>query len=194
MSESHVWTVILAAGESARFGGIKAFAPWKDKNFLSQAIDTATEFCGDNLVVVSGAYHDEFKTRLENIRCVYNAEWREGMGSSIACGIREVLNISDQATAIVVLCVDQPYVTAAHLRRLLEKTKETGKCVLSGNGDFSSPPVIVPSAWFHKALELKGDQGLKHCLDDYNTIIAPEVVTDFDYNSESGPISILRKA
>jgi molybdenum cofactor cytidylyltransferase len=174
-----VWTVILAAGASRRFNGIKALAPWGNGTLLSQAIDTARAFSGDNFLVVTGAHRAQIEAELTEMPFVYNESWEKGMGTSIACGVAAVLNKAKGAGFIVLMTVDQPHVTPEHLALLVEKSRGNGLCTLSRDGETDMPPAVLTPDFFKDAIALQGDRGLKPSLGEYNTV-ASSALRDYD--------------
>ena len=157
-----LWTLVLAAGASSRFGGIKALAPWPADDtggtMLSHAIATALAI-GPRVLVVTGAHHAAMLPHL-TVPHAFNAHWERGMGGSIACGIAALPQTAELA---VILPVDQPLVTREHLSNLVSTARQTGKAVFTRQDKITGPPVALPRALFPTALLLDA-RGLKHAL------------------------------
>jgi len=134
------WTLILSAGSSSRFGAVKALARWKDGTLLSRAIKTAKEFSGINTLVVTGAYSDQITPHLAGVSYVFNENWTKGMGTSLQCGIREILHQDASVEFVAILPVDQPFVEACFLNQLLSEARRLERCAFTSGGQFVSPP------------------------------------------------------
>ncbi len=194
MNESqtnHQWAVVLAAGEGRRFGeSSKALANWKNTSLLSHAVATARGICGERVVVVTGAHKLVVETALNemsaSIARVHNDQWQAGLSSSIACGIRAVLERDPSAALTLLVPVDQPLITTEHLRRLCETAQFSDRCTLTSDDDRSGPPAALPRRLFTTALGLSGDHGLKSSLRpaDLISIHAPLELRDADRPEE----------
>ena len=81
--------IILAAGESARFGQTKQLLDWKGQPFVRAVTQTALEAGLAPVIVVTGANAEqvEFAVRDLKVIVVKNEKWRSGQGSSIRAGI-----------------------------------------------------------------------------------------------------------
>lgn len=163
-AHGHVWTLILAAGASQRFGGIKALAAIDGETFIARALQTASDFSGTNALVVVGAHAEALAPHLNHVRSVFNVEWNQGMGTSIACGIQKIQELDPAAEGIVILPVDQPFVTSAHLQNLTDLGKRSNRCALTASDEASGPPAYIPKTFFAAASSLRGDHGLKSQL------------------------------
>lgn len=172
-----IWTIILAAGESRRFQGIKALAAWNGGTLLSQAIKTAKGVCGENVLIVTGGHAEEITAAASGILTVHNEHWQSGLGSSIAVGLCRVM---DHANLAIIFPVDQPFVTEAHLNNLVSEAMAKKFCVLSSDGDIIGPPAAIPVAFFGQIEKLQGDKGLKSVLDHYAVVEAPGILRDID--------------
>lgn len=180
MNNNHIWTVILAAGASRRFKGIKALAPFGQGSFISNACAIARKFTGKNVVVVTGAHRDEIEPALAGHQIAYNADWEKGMGTSLACGLRAVMAADAKAEAVVIMPVDQPHIHLEHLQKLVDKALTSGLCTLSSDGAVDTPPAALVPEFFKDALALTGDRGLKASLTKYNVVVDPAVTQDID--------------
>jgi molybdenum cofactor cytidylyltransferase len=185
--KDHVWSVILAAGASKRFGSAKALAPWDGGTLLSRAIQSCQEVTDKSTLVVTGGYSDMVTAKIPNGTFhVYNPAWEQGMGSSIAWGVSAVLAKDPSAKFVVLLPVDQPFADAFHLKKLIQESQKTGRCVLTEGQGFMGPPSVIPQNLFEKALALKADQGLKKVLgaSDITAVKNEVAAQDFDSPEE----------
>jgi nicotine blue oxidoreductase len=115
-----VIAVLLAAGAGSRLGrGPKALLPYRGRTLVEQLAGELRAGGCSGVVIVLGAGADDVRRqgRLEDYRVVANARWASGLGSSFRLGVAA----AEGAEAVLVALVDQPGVTSALVRRLLER-------------------------------------------------------------------------
>ncbi|MCA9837271.1 MAG: nucleotidyltransferase family protein [Trueperaceae bacterium] len=181
--------IILAGGESQRMGKAKLALEYQGKSLLEHAIGKAKPLCDEVLVVV-GAYHDTYKPLVEKGQAslIYNADWQEGLGSSLRTGL---LRVPEQTELALVLLGDQPFIPETHLQDLLKTQQDyRADLVFSSYEGIQGPPVVIAKELFNHASELKGDKGAKTLkregtrvaeleLEHYQDIDTPEDVRRF---------------
>lgn len=142
----------------------------------------ANEFSGAHTMVVTGRHHEMLLPYLSTVKYSQNARWSEGMGTSISHGIQEILKQDPDVNGIVILPIDQPLVTAQHLRDQVRLGQNSQRCALTASGPIIGPPAYIPKAFFHLALSLKGDHGLKSILSPSQWIAleSQSALTDID--------------
>ena len=90
---------------------------------------------------------------------VENAEWRNGVGTSIRRGVEHLPGFVDAA---VLLTCDQPFVDAGVIRRLISTQEKTGKpIVASAYANTLGVPAIFDRSCFAALLTLRDDSGAK---------------------------------
>ena len=95
---------------------------------------------------------------------VRNDAFSDGIGSSIAAGIRPIRHT---ARAAIVLLADQPLISAAHLNALIRAwSGDTSEIVATSFANSSGPPTLFPAGCFHELAGLKGDSGGKRLFQD----------------------------
>lgn len=176
------WALILAAGESKRFGRIKALAPWQEGTLLSHAIHVSTTVTGQNTLVVLGAQAHHLQPYIHSIYSTVNPSWALGMGTSIATGVQAILMQDSHAEAILIVPVDHPLISPHDLIQLAQRCIETQKMVLTRNDITQGPPACLPHHFFPEALSLSGSKGLKSILTEANhtTFYNPRTLMDAD--------------
>lgn len=115
-----VTVLVLAAGSSQRLGRPKQLLPYRGTTLLDATLNVARS-CGLDQVMVTlgGAGADVRATvDLSNIDVVDNPDFGAGCGSSIAAAV-DVLD--ERTDGIVLLLGDQPGVSAATVRRLVDE-------------------------------------------------------------------------
>ena len=158
--------ILLAAGESKRFGSPKQLLLYKGKTLLQQAIDTALASGCEPILVVIGANEPAIhaSTNFDGTTVLDNKNWKEGMASSVRIGISELQKNPDINQAIIMLC-DQPFVDSALLKSLIERKKASQKQIISCfyNQTFG-PPALFDQTLFNELLQLRGNEGAKKIL------------------------------
>lgn len=167
-SIDNLYAIILAAGASRRMGGIKQLLEWQNQSLLEHAIRMAQTFLNGRVIVVLGAHAETIQaaTDLNNVTTIFNPDWQEGIASSIRMGIQA---LPETATAALILLSDQPLIRPGLVQNLLIGWQnEPARIAACQYGDSVGVPVIFPSGYFRRLLELKGDQGAKRLLLEFD--------------------------
>jgi CTP:molybdopterin cytidylyltransferase MocA len=178
--------ILLAAGSASRFGSPKQLAAVEGVALVRRAA-LAIADTGVELLAVTGAYADEVGRALDGIpaRLAYNAQWAEGMGGSIACGVRHLLRRAEPPAACLLCLVDQPLVGAPQLRQLLELHRaQPRQIVACDHGAALGPPCLFPAEFLGELAQLAGSKGARPVLErhrDRLTVLnLPEAGLDVD--------------
>jgi molybdenum cofactor cytidylyltransferase len=153
--------IILAAGESKRYGQPKQLLDWKGDPFIRAVAKTALQAGLAPVVVVTGANAEqvEYTVRDLDVITVKNNEWKSGQASSIKAGIRSFTSTSKVGGAIFLLS-DQPQLTTSVLRALVEKHAEGLYPVVAPMVmDRRANPVLFDRTTFADLSALEGDVG-----------------------------------
>ncbi|WP_238751893.1 nucleotidyltransferase family protein [Neolewinella maritima] len=182
--------LLLAAGASKRMGQPKQLLPWGDTTLLRHAVRHAQQV-STMVYVVLGAAHEVLRDHLSDTGAIscYNAAYESGLGSSIACGLRTILDDDPTTPAVLVLLADQPEVDAAYLRRILaaHRLAETA-IVATAYPQRAGVPALFPKDDFPALLELAGDAGagsyLKNNRDRVHLVYPTTPLYDLDTPEE----------
>lgn len=147
----HIAGVILAAGESTRYGQVKQLLDWRGKPFIRVVAQTALEAGLSPVIVVTGANAEKIETAINDldVKVVSNPNWKSGQGRSIKVGVEALrppashpqiqqpnlplktpISIvgfgggaqrAEGVGGAIFLLVDQPQVTTSVIRALVEK-------------------------------------------------------------------------
>ncbi|WP_329743323.1 nucleotidyltransferase family protein [Dyella sp. A6] len=155
--------VLLAAGEGRRFGGAKQLADFDGEPMVRRvARDLLALDCP--LVAVIGARAERVAPVLQDLPLVIirNDNWQNGLGSSIACGVRHVGQAHAHASGVLLCLADQPMVGGDHLRRMLARHRDVPDCLLvTCHEDVSGPPVLFPRDCMPELADLDGPVGAR---------------------------------
>ncbi|MGC1782027.1 MAG: nucleotidyltransferase family protein [Acidobacteriaceae bacterium] len=168
---ARVPAVILAAGGSMRLGQPKQLLRLRQldkETLLDRAVTLAAEAGADPIFVVLGANADEIERGclLEHCTVLRNADWAEGMASSLRLGISAIAEQFPNASGALLMVCDQPALSREHLRRLLDMHgSEPESVAASRYAGRPGVPAIVPRALFPRLLTLTGDRGARAIFD-----------------------------
>jgi CTP:molybdopterin cytidylyltransferase MocA/uncharacterized damage-inducible protein DinB len=167
--------VVLAAGASSRLGAPKQLLrDATDETLVARAARQLREAGCDPVLVITGARGVEVAAALAHlaVTVVHNANWSEGMSSSIRLAV-ETLEASsarpDAISAMLIASCDMPAVTAEHLRALLNESDGGERRVASQYGVDSGAlvrgiPAIFPRSDWRALHALTGDRGARDLL------------------------------
>jgi len=158
--ERKIAGLILAAGSSSRLGRPKQLLRYKDKTLLGHTIAVANEAGLIDIYVVVGKENAQIDAECTKVIKVRNEHWKAGMGSSLACGMKALMQESVEYEGLVLLLSDQPYVNAQLLKALIE-AGVAGGIVVSDYGVGAGPPSYFDKVYFSALAELRGDVGAR---------------------------------
>jgi molybdenum cofactor cytidylyltransferase len=153
--------LLLAAGESRRYGDIKQLVEIDGQPMVRRVALTALDQ-GVPVIVVTGAHAEKVEAVLDDLplQIVRHAGWQDGMGSSLAAGIRGVQASFPQASAALLCLADQPLLDAALFQPMLQRHVEAPERLLVTEQDgVSGPPVLFPRDCFAALTALSGSHG-----------------------------------
>ncbi len=156
--------ILLAAGESRRFGSPKLLLPANGRTVLEGSLDALLSARLDEIIVVLGDKAEEAAVYIGKrpVRTVFNRDYRKGLGTSIARGIKEADN---RASAFLIAFADQPRVSPEVIGRLIgEYRKGNRGIVVPVHGGRRGHPVIFSARYREELSRLSGDAGGKGIL------------------------------
>jgi molybdenum cofactor cytidylyltransferase len=155
---------VLAAGASSRLGSPKQLLMDEAQHTLVyRAAESALSAGCDPVLVVVGADAERVREAVRSlpVDVVENAQWVEGMASSIRAGVRAAQQISPSASAVLLMTCDMPAVDSTHLRTLLQHHAAGAVRVASAYGNALGNPAVVSRGEWNDLLALRGDRGAK---------------------------------
>lgn len=154
--------IILAAGESSRYGQPKQLLDWKGQPFVHAVARTALEAGLSPVIVVTGSHALQVEASIKNlhVEIVRNANWKSGQGSSLREGILTLSSLQRSVGGVIFLLADQPQVTTSILHTLKEKhTEGLYPIVAPMVVDRRANPVLFDRAAFADLSTIEGDTG-----------------------------------
>ena len=155
--------VILAAGESSRFGEPKQLTKLNNKCLLEWVVDAALASDLDKVVLILGHEHQkiievlEDKKRSDKFQTAINPRFRDGQGRSVALGVSR---IAETYASVMFLLGDQPMVDPATINHLLGcfLASEKNICVPVSRGKRGNP-TIFSNLFYNRLSAIEGDIG-----------------------------------
>jgi molybdenum cofactor cytidylyltransferase len=174
-----IGAIILAAGESSRFGQPKQLVQFEGKSLVRRVVEAASDANCSPVIVVTGNAEAEVQRDLHgtNPILVENTQWKAGIGTSIHAGIRHLIDNAPNVDAALLLVCDQPFVDVDVLSGLIALHSKTGKpIVASGYADTLGVPALFHHSIFPELLRLSGDTGAKPII-----LCSPERVVELPF-------------
>jgi len=181
--------LILAAGASRRLGQPKQLVKFKGETLIRRITKEAIASKVGNVNVVTGSNSDEVTDQISDleVRVIYNKEWEEGMGSSIRNGLRDILEHQPNTNSIIIIMVDQPFVSTTHIQKLAKAYDPSRPMIVaSAYASTFGVPVLVDNFYFDMLKGLKGDEGGKKIFVNYlkNIVEIPFIEGSIDIDEE----------
>lgn len=161
-----VAAIVLAAGTSSRMGvENKLLAPAPDAPMISTTVDALSNTDVAETVVVTGHEADKIRAALEDcdLRIAENPDYINGLGASVACGVRA---LSADTDAALIVLGDMPLVRPETIDALIEGyAPDAGVtvCAPSFEGKRGNP-VLWGRTHFPDLAGLTGDCGARDLL------------------------------
>ena len=175
-----VGAVILAAGESKRFGKNKLLEKINGKAVLQHVLDNVDL----ERVIVVGKYAEELLPYLKNEIVIYNPRWMEGMSTSIKLGLR----FFQDYDGVLIVLGDMPFVKREDVHKIVNSFKLECNAVIPTYEKNWGNPVLLNRKIFNKVMEIKGDEGAKRILKNLENLCFTEcskgVLIDIDTVSD----------
>jgi molybdenum cofactor cytidylyltransferase len=164
-----VAAVILAAGESRRFGSPKQLAPLNGRSLLDHVLALANDAGLEPIVAVVPAWFVPATTSDESILWVRNPHPERGMSESLQLGFAA---LPASAEAAVILLGDQPTLPASSISAILAGRGD--RPLIAGRSEgHMTPPVLVERSHFWVVEKATGDSGLRDLLSAHHELVAP---------------------
>jgi len=178
--------VVLAAGESTRFGRPKQLLSYHGRSLLRHAVDCAIRGGCEPVFVVLGPRVEDLRPELEETtsRVVVNADWQQGLSTSVRAGVHAVQQIP-AARALLLLTCDQPRITPTVVRDLRRQYEEArSRIVASEYAGAVGVPALFDRSLFAELLVLRGACGARTVLqaraEEVDRVAWPDGALDID--------------
>ncbi|WP_293745920.1 nucleotidyltransferase family protein [uncultured Paraglaciecola sp.] len=180
--------IMLAAGQSKRFNGIKQLADIQGQPMICHCL---SHYCqGDKWIngitngyVVLGSNAESIcKVLPANINQFVVDSWPLGMGHSLAQSIQLIAN---DTTHILICLADQVALNQQLILKMLEQTSRFPNHIIAASyANKVGVPAIFPRQYLSELAQMTGDNGAKSLLQKYSqqvlAVDMPEAAFDID--------------
>lgn len=165
----HITGILLAAGNSLRFGSNKLLSPLPDGTPIAVAAARVLKRTVNRTIAVVRSDSTELANLLrdEGLDLVTCPQAVAGMGTSIACGIMA----SSQAHAWVIALADMPFIQAATIHQLVALLRQGAAIVAPQYHGRRGHPVGFQHQFGTQLSTLTGDAGARVLLQQYHSQI-----------------------
>jgi molybdenum cofactor cytidylyltransferase len=183
MTSQRVGIVVLAAGAAMRFGASKLCMPMNGVPLIRRAV-LAGLGTGAPVIVVTGAHRELVEPCIADLSVerVFNANWADGMGASIAGGIAA---LGESCNAAIIALADQAYIGTQEFKALIAAhASAPERIVAAQHSGVLGAPCLFPRAYFDELVALRGERGARALLqrhaDQVDIVPMPSAAIDID--------------
>ena len=164
--------VLLAAGRGSRLGTPKALVELGGRRLVDRGVDLLRDGGAAPVLVVLGAVGADVPGAV----AVHNPDWRAGMGSSLAAGLRA---LPGECAAAVIALVDQPLVGAGAVARLIAAYLAGAEIAIATyHGQARNPLLLARRHWAGVLDAAVGDAGARPYLRAHPDLVTWVECTD----------------
>jgi molybdenum cofactor cytidylyltransferase len=180
MQKSPTAGIVLAAGESKRFGRPKQLLKIQDRHLVEWVLDAALGSRLARVILVLGFKHQKILQSLAKqvshprLQVVINDHYHQGQSRSLRFGLSAV---KDNFPSTMFLLGDQPLVTAEFIDDLLRHFWSSTEiiCVPIHQGTRGNP-TIFSKTFYPQILQLQGDIGARGIIESHpNDVLQVEI-------------------
>jgi len=181
MTENRIVSMIIAAGYSSRMHTFKPLLRFGDHTVIEQVIETHKKAGIQKIYVIVGHRGDEVYNHIkqQDVTCVWNKNYDQGMFSSIVAGVRQIVEDSTELkdkmettensrTAFFMHPVDIPGVKVETLKRMIREFQHSKQRILYPSfKEKKGHPPLIDLDFSEALLTYEGEGGLKKFLQPY---------------------------
>ncbi len=187
-----IGALILAAGSSSRLGQAKQLLTLDGLPLVVRAARAALEAGLAPVAVVVGAHAEAVTTALRThtptVLILPNANWENGMGSSIAAGTRQLLAQHAALDGLLIAVCDQPRFCSATVTALVHAWRGRSHIACASYETKRGVPALFGAEFFAKLQALSGPSGARALLDKHaaqlSAVTLPALAFDIDTASD----------
>jgi len=184
-----IGALILAAGASRRLGTPKQLVRVDGVSLLRRTAQAVIGAGISRMLLVTGCRREEMELEVNDlpIETYYHKHWEEGQGSSLAMGLRQLVELNPEIDAALIALIDQPRLHAGHIIKMMEIYRPREACIVaSGYAGTYGVPTLVDQCYFGEMYQLQGEHGGKKVLRKHEEqiIIVPFPEGDLDIDKQ----------
>ena len=146
----------------------KQLLKWNNTTLLNHAINTVKQISKNEILLVLGANYEEINSKVDasDITIIYNENWEKGLGNSIACGIKYIIESSPDIESVLIMLADQPLIDSSYLNKMIENYQLNPDKIIctSYQNKRLGVPAIFNKTKFEELSKLNHDKGAKDLL------------------------------
>ena len=168
MNQKKIVALILAAGESSRFGQPKQILPFRGTSLLNHIKKHLSLYFVDKTFIVLGAYRNEImkKCHLKTSEVIEFEQWKEGMGSSLSYACSKIFMQKDYDGILITLS-NIPFVEKSDYGKMMDLFKGEEDILATKATNSLGVPDIFGKRYFNELLQIKGKKGAKPLIYKY---------------------------
>jgi len=181
-----VAALILAAGQSKRMGTPKQLLPFNGQPMIADICKKLVSLDLHSIACITGSENNLIEKVINKfpMQAIYNADFKQGMNSSLVTGINS-LSSHNNLEGVLITLADQPTIPLAHYQLMVATFNQNTQSIVSTSyGDSYGVPSIFPSSLFSELQDLGMDKGaksiIKKYLDKTKFILCEEALNDID--------------
>ena len=148
--------LVMAAGNSARFGSNKLAMELDGKSLLLRALEAVPKECFSAVAVVTQYEQAEQLAAQFGFAAIHNEHPDWGISHTIFLGTQALQGCD----GILYMVADQPRLSRESVARIAETWKEYPDCIVGAScGGVRGNPNLFPRRFFDELLALRGDHG-----------------------------------
>lgn len=176
-----IGAVILAAGESKRFGRNKLTEYFNGKPIIRRVIDSVNFL---DKVVIVGKYAEELLKYVNDQVVIYNPRWEMGMSESIKLGVR----FFQDYDGVLIVLGDMPLLNEETVRKIVSTFRSECSAVVPIYNNIRGNPVLISRNLYNELMKLEGDIGAREILKNRKDLClvecGKEIIVDVDTESD----------
>ncbi|AUC14952.1 hypothetical protein BTO06_07295 [Tenacibaculum sp. SZ-18] len=189
-------TLILAAGSSSRMGSPKQLLSVGNTTLLGTVIEKILLLNNNSIYCILGSNADIIKESIAkyDLTILTNSNYRKGLSTSIASGIRHIKNLDYDAVLIVL--GDQPNIQINYFQKIIEKWKSSQDFIIASNyPSRKGVPALFPKKHFTLLENLEGDKGASNILnsDEFPIFTINSNIDLFDVDTQNDYQTLINK-
>jgi molybdenum cofactor cytidylyltransferase len=169
-------------------GQPKQLLDWGKKTLLGHTIETVLKIESHEVIVVLGAHFESIQTEIKNypITILKNTNWEQGLGTSIACAAKHLLESPSNVDGLLIVLADQPFIDSNYLSNMVQSFVPQKKQIIATayTNKKQGVPVLFDAVYLKELSKLNDDYGAKSCIQKHQlvvkTLIPPTKNLDLD--------------
>jgi molybdenum cofactor cytidylyltransferase len=157
--------LLLAAGKSQRFAGIKQLATWQGQSLINHSV---SQFYQDGAIlkglnglrVALGANAQQIKAQLASaVEVIDMQNWSQGIGATIAEAVSRMPTTTEH---LLIALADQIAIKPIDFLQLIALSDQNPNHIIAARyADVVGVPAIFPQRFFSQLQQLSGDRGAR---------------------------------